>query len=316
MNFNILIISLVAIVSVSTGNVCRAQHDLPAEIQSIVNSQLFLGSGPIGEFVPGFTDDIGTYFEYLDFQNGAQRNYVLCYRLGASSSYNSTSPAETVPFSGNLFVYCKGEFPIDSLADSPQFFVYLQDVEPNITSVNFLFESETIDLRFKDLESFFDGFGQYCIQDIYDGLTCEYSPCDSNLNNLDTQAMPIFPLAGCGGAAGDFHLPGLRYVDNSEGQAELEFVNEFDFSDPNFRLVFRQQSYWLEGGFLATQTFEIPLFAKGDTNMDGQINLLDVAGFVNCLTSGQFQFQCDLDSSLSVDLLDVQPFVELLASGF
>ena len=52
----------------------------------------------------------------------------------------------------------------------------------------------------------------------------------------------------------------------------------------------------------------------GDVNLDGDVNLLDVATFVNLLGSGEFQAEADINQDGSVDLLDVGPFVELLAS--
>ena len=51
----------------------------------------------------------------------------------------------------------------------------------------------------------------------------------------------------------------------------------------------------------------------GDANFDGQINLLDVAPFVQVLTEGDYQPNADINSDCSVDLLDVAPFVDLLS---
>ena len=51
----------------------------------------------------------------------------------------------------------------------------------------------------------------------------------------------------------------------------------------------------------------------GDVNGDGQVDLLDVAPFVNLLTTGDFQAEADINQDGTVDLLDVQPFVNLLA---
>ncbi len=51
----------------------------------------------------------------------------------------------------------------------------------------------------------------------------------------------------------------------------------------------------------------------GDVNCDGEVNLLDVAPFVDLITSGGFSTKADINEDGNVDLLDVGPFVELLA---
>ena len=53
----------------------------------------------------------------------------------------------------------------------------------------------------------------------------------------------------------------------------------------------------------------------GDINLDGSINLLDVAPFIALLTSGVFQIEADVNQDGVVNLLDVAPFVELLIGG-
>ena len=50
----------------------------------------------------------------------------------------------------------------------------------------------------------------------------------------------------------------------------------------------------------------------GDTNFDGEVNLLDVTSFVELLTSGEYLPQADVNQDGIVDLLDVGPFIELL----
>ena len=53
-------------------------------------------------------------------------------------------------------------------------------------------------------------------------------------------------------------------------------------------------------------------FDRGDVNMDGAINLLDVGPFVEALSNGSTQCEADVNGDGSIDLLDVGPFVELL----
>ena len=50
----------------------------------------------------------------------------------------------------------------------------------------------------------------------------------------------------------------------------------------------------------------------GDINLDGVINLLDVAPFIDLLSTGTFQLQADFNQDGVVNLLDVEPFIALL----
>lgn len=52
----------------------------------------------------------------------------------------------------------------------------------------------------------------------------------------------------------------------------------------------------------------------GDVNLDGVVDLLDVAPFVALLTNGVFQAEGDINSDGEVNLLDVTLFVELLSN--
>lgn len=58
-----------------------------------------------------------------------------------------------------------------------------------------------------------------------------------------------------------------------------------------------------------------PKFLLGDVNCDGIVDLLDVEPFVNVITQGIFNAKADFDGNGIVDLLDVQPFVQALAGG-
>lgn len=55
------------------------------------------------------------------------------------------------------------------------------------------------------------------------------------------------------------------------------------------------------------------LFVLGDINRDGVVNLLDVGPFVDLLAAGDFQVEGDLNGDGQVNLLDVQAFVDLLS---
>ena len=51
----------------------------------------------------------------------------------------------------------------------------------------------------------------------------------------------------------------------------------------------------------------------GDINMDGTINFLDIAPFVELLTNGGFQASADIDQNGVVNFQDIQPFVDILS---
>lgn len=53
----------------------------------------------------------------------------------------------------------------------------------------------------------------------------------------------------------------------------------------------------------------------GDINCDGAVDLLDVAPFVELISSGEFSPKGDFDSDGAVNLLDVAPFVNAIAGG-
>ena len=53
----------------------------------------------------------------------------------------------------------------------------------------------------------------------------------------------------------------------------------------------------------------------GDVNNDGLVNLLDVAPFVEAISSGLFVLAADVTEDGFVNLLDVGPFVKLLSGG-
>ena len=53
----------------------------------------------------------------------------------------------------------------------------------------------------------------------------------------------------------------------------------------------------------------------GDVNCDGFVDLLDVQPFVDLLTGGGFNSKADINQDGVVDLLDVGPFVDILTGG-
>ena len=56
-------------------------------------------------------------------------------------------------------------------------------------------------------------------------------------------------------------------------------------------------------------------FLLGDVNCDSVVNLLDVAPFVETVSSGQYDPKADCNQDGTVNLLDVDPFVGILGGG-
>ena len=89
----------------------------------------------------------------------------------------------------------------------------------------------------------------------------------------------------------------------------------------NFVSAISPNGQWLVGwggtGFAANRSWAVRIDTVliGDVNQDGFVNLLDVSPFVEILATGGFQAEADINQDGSVDLLDVGPFVDLLANG-
>ena len=293
----------------------NAQHDgFPVELEQLLSDQIPLGTVAIGSSVPGFSDDIGTAFSFLDIDNGATVNYVLCYPLAESSITGELESGSETAMSGVVFVFCPGTIDLN---DFSQFLIFFQAVQPDITS-QFLVESQTVDLQLLTQQSVMENYADYCFFDSK-GFDCSAPACIDALNNLDSKTRPILCLAGCCGHGANFRLPGVQYEMKGTNTAEFTFATDFDFEDVNFREFFQHYSFFtgnpdLDEPFFRFQRFEIPLYQPGDTNQDGNVDLLDVSGFLDCLNDGVYVFQCDINSDQSVNLLDVAPFVELLSN--
>ena len=65
----------------------------------------------------------------------------------------------------------------------------------------------------------------------------------------------------------------------------------------------------------ATLTIAGGGIVPGDVNGDGVVDLLDVTPFVAVLAGGDFNEAADINGDGMVDLLDVGPFVDLLSGG-
>lgn len=53
----------------------------------------------------------------------------------------------------------------------------------------------------------------------------------------------------------------------------------------------------------------------GDVNCDGNVDLLDVAPFVDAISTGNFLEKADVNTDGLVNLLDVAPFIDIISGG-
>ena len=107
--------------------------------------------------------------------------------------------------------------------------------------------------------------------------------------------------------------------DDVEGTAQSRVVFETNagenfairigsfFENPNFD-PYNQGCSWLR--ILLDESGQG--FLPGDLNNDGTVNLLDVAPFVAVIADGNFDASADVNQDGVVDLLDVAPFIALL----
>ena len=104
-------------------------------------------------------------------------------------------------------------------------------------------------------------------------------------------------------------LPGLPELSGNLGADNAgTFLGDLPAVD--FEVLAGEQFHCIEyapGGDCA--------FQPGDVNEDGDVNLLDVDPFVALIASGGFLCQADINGDGNVDLLDVDPFVVLLSGG-
>ena len=70
-----------------------------------------------------------------------------------------------------------------------------------------------------------------------------------------------------------------------------------------------------DGNDIALTTTSVGGVLLGDVNLDREVNLLDVAPFVDRVASATFQAEADINQDGAVNLLDVTPFINILAGG-
>ena len=101
----------------------------------------------------------------------------------------------------------------------------------------------------------------------------------------------------------------FQFGTEGSGDGQFSYRDEIAIDDNN-------RVYVVDRGNDRVQVFQIMNdILLGDTNLDGDINLVDVQPFVDQLTSSGYQDDADINQDGLLDLLNVGPFVDLLNGG-
>ncbi len=74
--------------------------------------------------------------------------------------------------------------------------------------------------------------------------------------------------------------------------------------------IFKSQNYSVNYSGFQNLPFAL---LKGDVNLDGGVNFLDISPFIGVLSEGGFQVQADINCDGVVNFLDISPFISILA---
>ena len=100
---------------------------------------------------------------------------------------------------------------------------------------------------------------------------------------------------------------------NGERTGQFEGLDEGDvvakIGEVNLQITYD----FLGDGSVALQAVDSQVLL-GDVNLDGAVNLLDVAPFVELVSNNVFQSEADINQDGFINLLDVAPFVSILSS--
>ena len=105
---------------------------------------------------------------------------------------------------------------------------------------------------------------------------------------------------------------GLRFSMTSDAVAGAAFVRPIIRFDEVVSTADSQENCFVFNTSLCANSKAVVL---GDVNMDGVVDLLDVAPFVDLISTGGFSPQADINMDGQVTLLDVDPFVNILTGG-
>ena len=125
----------------------------------------------------------------------------------------------------------------------------------------------------------------------------------------------IFDPLGLAGGSATFNLVdvGLVAVDFNDVQLSVDGQDLTVSADLDLNLDANGNAVQVNASIVATG--QLPSILLGDVNQDGSVDLLDVQPFVDLLAKSGYQLEADMNQDGALNLLDVQLFVDALAGG-
>ena len=291
-------------------------NGFPGEIQKRIDSGDFVitSADTLGLGIDSVSPCVGAYFLYTDTtQSPPEQRVIIRYNIGGDSLYAvqiGGQARDDIPMTGIVHLDASQEY------DGPSFDfkLYLEDMDQADEIIDSFFFNESIRLAYTTVDALLMGEGSYieCLE--YDDKDCYYQEFD-----LSSPDQPLICLGfGCQVGA-TLWMTRIGYAPSGTGFA-IE-IDPFAFGQTQFPPLFEQmQSADNEpyGGKYDTsqlllQRFELASVVPGDVNRDGSVDLLDVDRFVELLASTEYRFEADINKDLNFNLLDVPGFVFLLS---
>lgn len=125
---------------------------------------------------------------------------------------------------------------------------------------------------------------------------------DGNLDSIRTDLLvppPTDPLGGTGWTG----TYGLQFGNDASGATDNELMSG-EMQEIGYAIDYLSD---IENEFGGGGVDPV---LCGDVNLDGEVDILDVAPFVTLIVDGIFQAEGDINGDGSVDVLDVAPFVD------
>ena len=284
----------------------------PDEIQTRIDSGEYAVSdwGTLG-LGTNFSPWVGSYFFYLDLtQTPAESRVIIRYNIGGSSVYSQTyanNPPEELPITGVAHLDGRYEYQ----ATGFNFKLYLEDLDQAGELFSGLFPHQTIRLSYQNSNTLLSGEGSY--RCLVDEPFCD--PFD-----LESPDQPQICLACSCEVGATLWMSRIEYIQNGADSYQIA-IDPVAAGQTDFPPIYQQHQGF--PGFDGTyngdpkeqwlvQRFELSEVLLADVNRDGTVNLLDVAPFVDLLSSDEYRFEADINMDSDVNLADVFLFVLLL----
>lgn len=126
------------------------------------------------------------------------------------------------------------------------------------------------------------------------------APVDGNVTSSDLTAIGSAVLA-TGNTTGFYTAPNFYTATGSEGPVYMGLQ------------LSSGSSVFSRTDLVSLSVITTTTLLKGDVNLDGTVNFLDISGFIGVLTANGFQPEADCNCDGNVNFLDIAPFIAILA---